>query len=77
MKLNTNYDNVNNDALSLFGHGVVEKTATSTFITDGATLVKLLANALKTLATATSSRSHAVTHSRCFPTRSWPRCAST
>ena len=49
MKLNTNYDDVKNDALSLFGHGVVEKTTTSPFIANGADLAQPLATALKKL----------------------------
>ena len=49
MKLNISYEDIKNDGLSLFGHGVVEKTSTSTFIANGAELAKPLAVALKTL----------------------------
>ncbi len=49
MKLNTNYDDVKNDALSLFGHSVVEKTSTSTFLVKGIDLAKPLVTALQLL----------------------------
>lgn len=49
MKLNISYEDIKNDALALFGHGVVEKTSTSTFIANGAGLAKPLATVLKML----------------------------
>ena len=55
MKLKTYYNNIHNDKLSLFSHGVIDKTTDSKFIKIGSTLVGALTDATLALDTNVST----------------------